>query len=119
MKKYDYYEAMKEDIREVLESDYDIDTMRYSKDAIYDDLFTNDSVTGNGSGSYTFNTEEAKGYVLDNTDLLDEVITEYSIDMNKHYSDWEYLDVSIRCYLLGSVFEEVLEEVLEEKEEEV
>lgn len=118
MDKYNYYEVMKENIREVLESEYDIDTMRYSKDSIYDDLFVNDSVTGNGSGSYTFNTEKAKEYVLDNLDLLDKAITEFSIDMNEHYSDWEYLDVSIRCYLLGEVFYEVLEEILENKEEE-
>ncbi len=32
---------------------------------IYDNLFVSDSVTGNGSGSYTFDREMAKGLIQD------------------------------------------------------
>ena len=76
-------------------------------DDLCDELWVEDSVTGNGSGSYTFNRCQAKEMVVDNIDLLGQMIGEFDIDSktiaDKFLAeDWEYFDVSIRCYLLNS-----------------
>lgn len=74
-------------------------------DEAYDSLFIDDSVTGNGSGSYTFSTQKA----IDNiSDLIwDEEITELfdmhgydSIPMEKGP---EAIDVILRCFALCEV----------------
>jgi hypothetical protein len=75
-----------------------------------------DSVTGNASGSYTFNRWTAKEYVADNMELLKDALDEFCTESRtiaEHFlnEDWEYFDVSIRCYLLGSVISEVLDEL--------
>ena len=59
MTKYNYYEAVREDITlYIYESDFAVpDDDR--DDELYDDLWIEDSVTGNGSGSYTFDRIEA------------------------------------------------------------
>lgn len=112
---YDYREAMKNDIQEAIEnynlSDYeDLDE---AYEALYDDLWTDDSVTGNGSGSYTFNRAQAREYVLDNMDLVGEACKEFGVDgaiLGQKFmeEDYEYLDVTLRCFLLGEILTEVL-----------
>lgn len=71
-----YLEQVKDDIKTYLEYDRDIENEilagEYTdKDdletTLYDDLWTVDGVTGNASGSYTFNREEAKQHVLNDT----------------------------------------------------
>lgn len=85
------------------------------RDNIYDDAFIDDSVTGNGSGSYYFNTWKSKENVLNNEEVVEEMVDEFEVDMKEHWNDWEYLDVSCRCYLLGQVdIEEVIQEIKEE-----
>ena len=80
-----------------------------------DTLWADDSVTGNCSGSYTFNYAKAKEYVLDNTDLLKESIEEF--DSKDKLIDWffdddyESMDVAIRCYVLGSCINDALDEI--------
>ena len=81
-----------------------------------DELFTEDSVTGNASGSYTFSRFLAKEYVLDNMDLLNYAVDADFIDRDAVGEkfldeDWEYFDVIIRCYLLGQVISNVLDEM--------
>jgi hypothetical protein len=81
-----------------------------------DTLWTDDSVTGNGSGSYTFNRYKAKEYVVDNMELVAEMADEFGVD-NKTLGekfrdeDWEYFDVSIRCYLLYQAITEAIEKM--------
>lgn len=116
---YDYREAMKDDIVQYIEENINLDEYEDNDElyeALDEDLWVADSVTGNGSGSYTFNREEAKKYVVDNMDLVGEMIEEFDIDTKTigekfKEQDWEYFDVSIRCYLLGEVLGEVLEEL--------
>lgn len=85
------------------------------RETIYDDAFIDDSVTGNGSGSYYFNAWKSKENVLNNEEVVEEMIDEFGVDMKEHWNDWEYLDVSCRCYLLGQVdIEEVIQEIKEE-----
>lgn len=112
MNNYDYYEAVKEDIKEYITENYEKEEIsNLSYNDLYDELFTEDSITGNTSGSYTYSTYKARENVCDNEELLNETISEFSIDMNEHWNDWEYLDVSIRCYLLGQVLQEALDEL--------
>lgn len=132
---YNYYEAMKANIKQYLEDEFercysDVDSLEELSEKLYDDLWTDDSITGNGSGSYTFNSLEAKEYVLDNMDLCKEALESFCTpaeELGNRFlnEDWEWLDVTIRCYILGSVISELLEDAeedfekwLEEKEAE-
>jgi len=122
---YDYLEAMKEDVldyvkwnKDYFDSDVVADRERL-EEVLNDDLWTVDSVTGNGSGSYTFNSYKAKEYVTDNMDLCVEMVNEFCIDSETVAEkflneEWEYFDVSIRCYLLGQAIGEALDELEEE-----
>lgn len=119
---YDYREAMTEDVKEWIKENIDLTEWTEDREGLEqqlnDDLWTADSVTGNGSGSYTFNRVQASLYVLDNMDLLQKAINEFATDPatvgNKFISeDWEWFDVTIRCYLLGSVIFDVLDEMEE------
>ena len=129
MTNYNYLEAMTEDIKDYIRNDAELDTndLLYNRsdleEKLYDDLWTCDSVTGNGSGSYTFNRYKAQGYVTDNMELCIEAVKEFCVESEtvaeKFLSeDWEYFDVTIRCYLLGQAISEALDEIEEELEEE-
>ena len=109
--KYDYREAMREDVKNALE---EMDTTGKTEGDIYDELWIDDSVTGNASGSYTFNSFKAREYVAGNEDLLAEALEEFGAgdsEYKKALTDPEYADVTIRCYLLAEVLSEVLSEV--------
>ena len=129
MTNYNYLEAMVEDIKDYIRNDAELDRndLEYGREALEeklnDDLWTCDSVTGNASGSYTFNSYKAMEYVLDNIDLLHEMCNEFGIEaetIGQKFLDeeWEWMDVSIRCYLLGQAISEALDEIEEELEEE-
>lgn len=117
--KYDYLEAMTNDVMEFIENEVNIQDYDNEDDFIEylnDTLWTDDSVTGNGSGSYTFNRYKAKEYVIDNMELVAEMADEFGVD-NKTLGekfrdeDWEYFDVSIRCYLLYQAITEAIEKM--------
>lgn len=116
---YNYLEAMKEDILEYIRNEINLSDYedKYAlEEYLNDTLWVEDSVTGNASGSYTFNRWKAKEYVTDNMELVTEMCTEFGLDSEsiaEHFleEDWEYFDVSIRCYLLGQAIAEVLEEL--------
>ena len=123
---YNYYTAIKEDIyNELLETpelleNYTADDFNDDLESIFDslddDLMYSDAITGNGSGSYTFNRWQAREYVFENYDLAREVLTEGLVEKEEIADifldeDFERLDVFIRCYLLHSVLLEVLEEI--------
>lgn len=115
---YSYEEAMKDDIREFLDDvrngNWNVDIN--DRDALYDAMWADDGVTGNGSGSYWFSTEKAKEAFLgdDNADdYVREAMNDFGIgaeEAAKHLFDWEYWDVTIRCYLLGTMLDDVLAE---------
>ena len=115
---YNYLEELKSDVKNYINevaSDYmDCEDMDELRDSLYDNLWDEDSVTGNGSGSYTFNREEAKKYVADNLDLMVDAYKEFdSIEKlvnNLEDSDFETIDVTIRCYLLSQALDEVLDD---------
>ena len=75
-------------------------------------LFTDDSVTGNGSGSYTFSTYEAEENICHNLDLLGEALEEFGSGADYLITHGaEAADVTIRCYLLGECIAAALEEI--------
>lgn len=122
---YDYKEEMKNDIKEWIKYNReDLEITPDNRDEIFEEieeqLWVEDSVTGNGSGSYTFNTYKAREYVEENYKLVITALKEFGYDLN-HLDEkikdeaWEYLDVTIRCYLLNSVLSEVLDEIMEEE----
>lgn len=123
---YNYLEAVKNDIMEYLENDapeIDKDDLFYNRseleEKLNDELWINDSVTGNASGSYTFNTWKAEEYLCHNLDLLEEACYCFGFDVGKAIKKGaEHCDVTIRCYLLGSAISEVLDEIEEKFESE-
>lgn len=129
MEKYDYLSAVKEDVKQWItdndewRADYADENGKWLRDDNRDDieedlndrLFIEDSVTGNGSGSYTFNTWQAEENLCHNLDLLGEALTEFGCEPNcLMEKSAEACDVTIRCYLLGQAISEVLNEMLEE-----
>lgn len=129
MSKYDYEMTMSDDIRDYIRENYTEEEIREKLEdrdewetELNDDMWISDSVTGNASGSHTFNTWKAREYVTDNTETLQEALREFCEDAEsiaEHFlnGDWEYFDVTIRCYLLGQVLHSVLDEIEEEMEE--
>lgn len=106
MEKYNYLEAVKEDVREYIKNETDLSEI----DDLYDTLFNEDSVTGNASGSYTFNTWKAEEYLCHNWDLLQEAIEEFGFTGHILDKGAEWCDVLIRCYLLSQAINEVYED---------
>lgn len=116
MKTYNYFEAVKEDVKSYIENEIDIKKALSEagdidnlKDNLYDDLFCNDSVTGNASGSYTFNTWQAEENLCHNMDLLKEALEGFGFGIEYLEKGAEACDVTIRCYLLSSAISEVID----------
>jgi len=117
MKSYNYHDAVCEDIRSYI-AENDIEVNEDNRDEVYerlnDDLWVEDSVTGNGSGSYTFSAWQAEENLCHNLDLLGEALKEFGCSpdyMAKNGA--EACDVTIRCYLLGQCLSEVLDEIID------
>ena len=119
MEKYNYHRNIKEDIlqyfnnnlnkQELLKRIQEEDEKLF--DELYDDLWVCDEVTGNASGSYTFNTWAAEENICHNLDLLKEALEEFGGDFSSAFKyGAEYCDVTIRCYLLGWALQKALEE---------
>ena len=114
MEIYDYKEAMRKDIRQYLEENWEEGKRIEDKDrdTLYDDMFVDDGVTGNGSGSYTFDSFKAEEYVCHNLNLLGEALDEFCVDGNtlREKLTGEWADVTIRCMVLGQVMDEIFDE---------
>lgn len=113
MERYDYEMAVRDDVRTYIDNNIDFDDWKGKRDELEeklnDDLWVEDSVTGNASGSYTFNTWTAEEYICHNMDLVGEAYDDFG-----GTPDWtsaESMDVTVRCYLLGSAIHDVLDEL--------
>lgn len=125
MEQYNYLEAVIEDVKQYIEDEINLAEWRGNRDGLEeklnDDLFVNDSVTGNASGSYYCNTWKAEEALAHNLELIEEVAEEWGIEPTisagyEHGAEW--WDVTIRCYYLGQAIGEVLDDLEEELEEE-
>ena len=115
---YNYLDNMENNILDYINENISIEDYENDREdleeKLNEDLFNCDSVTGNASGSYTFNRWTAEEYVSDNMDLLNDAVSEFGIDSEtvaeKFLSnEWEYFDVTIRCYLLGQAISKALD----------
>lgn len=110
---YNYREAITADIIDYIRDHYDMNdlpTREELEEALGDDLWTDDNVTGNGSGTYTFNRCEAEEYICHNLDLLAEACEEFG-SYHVLRDGAEACDVTIRCYLLGECIGAALDEL--------
>lgn len=111
---YNYLEAIKADVLDYIRAEVDLaeyETLEDLADMLNDELWACDSVTGNGSGSYTFNTYKAEEYICHNLELLAEAMREFGCDCDCLEKGAEWCDVTIRCYLLGQAISEALDEI--------
>lgn len=124
MERYDYLEHMTEDIKGAIRERYTPDEIRERLDddrdefaqELNDDLWTDDSVTGNASGSYYCNAWRAEEAIAHNWDLIADMIDEFdAADVLRKGA--EAIDVSIRCYLLGQAIDAALDELDDETPE--
>lgn len=119
MTNYNYLEAVTSDVLDYIKEEINLDEWKGNREGLEeklnDELWTVDSVTGNASGSYTFNTWEAEENLAHNWDLLAEALDEFGqngTDVLRQGA--EAMDVTIRCYLLGQAIAEALDELEEE-----
>ncbi len=115
MEKYNYLEAIKEDVLNYIKEEVsfeDFEDRDELEEHLNDVLWAEDSVTGNASGSYYCNTWRAADALNHNWDILGEALEEFGCsDVNPIEKGEEWCDVTIRCYLLGTAISEVLDEI--------
>ena len=122
---YNYLENVKEDVKEAIFNYYtkeeikeNLEDRKQFEQKLYDDLWCDDSVTGNSSGSYYYNAYKAEESLNGNWDLLREALYMFGCeDVNPIEKGEEWCDVTIRCYLLSQAISEALDELEEELEE--
>ena len=128
MEKYDYRRTITNDIKDWIVNDSDIleEEIEEGRDDdiynwIYDEIFDEDSITGNGT--YYYGTEEFCSECLSgNFDLLYEAAHEFAIDdeiniLIQHYENKDlarYFDCTIRCYLLMDCIYQAIEELMKD-----
>lgn len=127
MEQYNYFENVCNDVRFWLDNeanDFKADRANDRGEWLREDnrdeiaeelndiLWTNDSVTGNGSGSYTFNSWTASENLCHNFDLLAEAVEEFGCGCDILKDGPEACDVTIRCYLLPRAIDTVLDEMM-------
>lgn len=119
--RYDYMEHMTADVIDAIRERYTDDEIRSRMDDdrdefaqdLNDDLWTDDSVTGNASGSYYCNAWRAEDAIAHNWDLIADMIDEFdAADILRKGP--EAIDVSIRCYLLGQAIDAALDQLDDE-----
>lgn len=123
MERYDYLQAVKDDVKQYIQDNgiiVTIDNRDEVEQQLYDDCFISDSVTGNASGSYYCNAWKAGEAICHNLDLLGEAADEFGDDSisNVLKQGPEACDVTIRCYMLGQAIPAALDEILEEADDE-
>ena len=118
MEKYNYLENVTNDAKQAI-----LENMNYwdfldreeLEEIANDELWVDDSVTGNASGSYTFSTWQAEENLCHNMDELEDACNEFGQDIGEAVKQGaEYCDVTIRCYLLGQAISAAIDELEEE-----
>lgn len=114
---YNYLEVVTEDVKSaILErmDEWDFSDRDELEQVANDELWVDDGVTGNASGSYYCSTWRAEEALCHNWDLLADAIEEFGGDADILKQGAESCDVTIRCYLLGQAINAALDELEEE-----
>ena len=91
------------------------DLAEENRDVLYDDMFTDDDVTGNFSSSYTFNKWQAENNLNANYALIVHALDHFDCDYKKAFHDGpESIDVIIRCYLLSEALDVAINDFKDE-----
>ena len=118
MEKYNYLENVTNDAKQAIIRNlnyWNFTDREELEEIAYNSLWADDSVTGNGSGSYTFSRWKAEENLCHNMDELEEACNEFGQDIGEAVKQGaEYCDVTIRCYLLGQAISAALDELEEE-----
>lgn len=120
--RYDYYEAIKADVRYFIFEEFTLDQVLEAlkndyesfRERVNDLCWVADDVTGNASGSYTFSTYDAEKNLLHNGYLLEEALADFGAsekDYKRCLLEPETADVFIRCHLLASAVDVVLDNI--------
>lgn len=119
MEKYNYYDAVKEDVLKAIKEDDELlpreDEDRTDYEERLNDALWASDVTGNGPYAYYFNDEEdAIAAVMGNLNLCIEAYLEFEVDEDAiaFMSNIRSADVTIRCSILPSVIHDIIEEKL-------
>lgn len=115
---YDYRAEMYNDIKNYITLE-NIDLSKYdsieeANDELYDILFEESSITGNGPNDYYASQYACESYLCHNFDLVNEACRNFDVSgtvLLEHLKKEdlpEFFDCTIRCYLLGEVLGEVL-----------
>lgn len=116
---YDYYEEVKQSIEDVINDEayyLNIEAVRPNDleeygEVLNNELWNEDAVTGNASGSYYCNSYEAEEALIGNLELASEALQEFGYNnINVLDKGAEWLDVIIRCYVLPSCIAEYIED---------
>ena len=118
MENYNYLEQVTNDAKEAILNNmeyWNFDDREELEEVANDELWTNDGVTGNGSGSYYCSAWKAEEALCHNWDLLADACEEFGQDIGEAFKRGaEFCDVTIRCYLLGQAIAAALDELEEE-----
>ena len=115
METYNYLENVTADAKQAILENlnyWDFSDREELEERANDELWADDSVTGNASGSYTFSTWQAEENLCHNMDELEDACNEFGQDIGEAVKQGaEYCDVTIRCYLLGQAISAALDEL--------
>lgn len=111
---YDYLKQVTSDAKEAILENmeyWDFDDRDELEQVANDELWADDSVTGNASGSYYFNAWKAEEALCHNWDLITDIMAEGGIEASDCTQGPEWLDVAIRCWLLGAAIGAAIDEL--------
>ena len=127
--RYDYESAVREDVKQAICDNYTENELvamlrEDGRDSVEEkfnnELWIDDAVTGNASGSFTFNAYAAEENLSHNMDLLADACDEFGDDIGDAIRRGaEYCDVTIRCYMLSGAISEFLNEFEREHFDEI
>lgn len=118
MEQYDYLNAVINDVKAAIKDLGEDEKKELAKldedekeEYLHDLFWDNDRVTGNASGSYTFNAWKAEENLCHNGELIIYMAKCYGYSFDD-LADLgpEKIDVSLRCYVLPEAIIRVLEE---------
>lgn len=118
MERYNYYDAVKDDVIKAIREDTELepheDEDRDNYQERLEDALWASEVTGNGPYAYYYSEEEdAIAAVMGNLDLCKETYLDFGIedDAVDFMSSIQAADVSIRCYVLPSAIDAAIDEL--------